>query len=78
MTSNLILHRTKIIIYVSITLVLLAIDSVWKGLRWFFEYQVYAFGGLFYEPYQNARYYCRKYLNPKALKWNGNDRSTKN
>jgi hypothetical protein len=49
------------------------IDSIWKGIRWFFEYQVYAFGGLFYEPYQNATYYGRKYLNPKTLKWNGND-----
>ena len=73
MTSNLILHRTKIIIYVGITLVLLAIDSVWKGIRWFFEHQVYAFKGLFYEPYQNASYYSRKYLNSKTLKWNGND-----
>ena len=70
---NLILHRAKIVVYLSITLVLLAIDSIWKGIRWFFEYQVYAFGGLFYEPYQNATYYGRKYLNPKTLKWNGND-----
>jgi hypothetical protein len=73
MTRNLILHRIKIIIYVSITLVLLMIDSIWKGIRWFFEYQVYAFTGLFYEPYQNTSYYCRKFLNPKTLKWNCND-----
>ena len=71
MNYNLILYRAKIVLYVGITLVLLTIDSVWKGIRWFFEYQVYAFAGLFYEPYQNASYYCRKYLNPKTLKWNG-------
>lgn len=70
---NLILHRTKIVVYVGITFVLLAIDSVWKGIRWFFEYQVYAFKGLFYESYMNARYYSRRYLNPETLNWNGND-----
>lgn len=43
------------------------------SLQRFFEHQVYAFKGLFYEPYQNASYYFRKYLNSKTLKWNGND-----
>jgi hypothetical protein len=70
MTSNLILHRTKIVIYVGITLVLLTIDSIWKGICWFFEHQVYAFKGLFYETYKNASYYSRRYLNPETLKWN--------
>ena len=73
MTHNLILHRTKIVVYVSITLVLLTIDSVWKGIRWFLEHQVYAFKGLFYEMYMNSSYYSRKYLNPETLNWNGND-----
>lgn len=73
MTCNLILHRAKIVVYLGITLVLLMIDSIWKGIRWFFEYQVYAFKGLFYEAYMNASYYSRKYLNPETLNWNGND-----
>jgi hypothetical protein len=73
MTRNLILHRAKIVVYLSITLVLLMLDSIWQGIRWFFEYQVYAFKGLFYETYKTATYYGRRYLNPETLNWNGND-----
>lgn len=74
MQKSLILHRTKIIIYVIIVLFLITIDSIWKGIRWFFEYQIYAFKGLFYEPYQNASYYGREWLNSKTLNWNNNSK----
>ena len=43
MTRNLILHSAKIVVYVSITLVLLMFDSIWKGIRWFFEYKFMPF-----------------------------------
>lgn len=66
--KNVILHRIVLILFVPVFFLLLLIDSIIKGIKWFFEYQIYAWGGLFYEPYMQFTHYVNKYT--RKTKWN--------
>ncbi len=67
--NNIILHRMMIIVFVPIFFTLLAIESIWKGIKCFFEHQVYSWCGLFYEPYMEFTYYFRKYTQKNTWNW---------
>ena len=58
-----------LIVFVPLFFILLLIESIFYGIKVFFEHQVYAWCGLFYEPYKEFTYFFRKYTKKNTWNW---------
>lgn len=67
--NNTLLRRITLILFLPVFFFMLLIDSIFKGIKCFFEHQVYAWCGLFYEPYMEFTYYVHKYTRKNTWNW---------